>query len=315
MQKLGAVVILFSFLLLISCELKETIKKESESDNIYFTFKHPETDQEYEIVHAYKLYKKYEKRIKEDSATPNFLLFDEEVIEPIVDACYKNAEFFVGNFDLTVKAPENMEEVNNIIKTMDEKQLNKAIQEALLKSSDYIPSEKKTNICIFPIEEDHITQSMDTWGAGKISFYYNNKFYTEEFIKTTIAHEYNHSVWFEKYYKKEEEETVLDRLILEGKAVMFQKLVYPDIDVDNLYYNFKLDFWNKIEPDLQTYDLKRAQEILIGGNGLPYNYGYSEGYNMVRTYLNKHPDITPEEWTGLTSKEIYEEGNYIENYQ
>lgn len=314
MRKLGVLVIVLSFLLLISCEQKETIKEEKELDDIYYSFKHPETGQEYEIVHAYKLYENFENRIGEDSSKPNFLLFDEEVIEPIVDACYRDAEFFAGNFDLTVKAPVNMEEVNNLIKTIDEKQLNQTIKDALLKSSDYIPSEKKTNICIFPVEKDQITQGMDVWGAGKISVYYS-KFYTEEFIKTTIAHEYNHSVWFEKYYKEDEEETVLDRLILEGKAVMFQKLVYPDIEVDNLYYNFKQDFWKQIEPDLQTYDLKRAKEILVGGDRLPYNYGYSEGYNMVRTYLNKHPDLTPEEWTGLTSEKIYEEGNYIEHYQ
>ncbi|MBZ9536220.1 MULTISPECIES: DUF2268 domain-containing putative Zn-dependent protease [Bacillaceae] len=314
MQKPGVLVILLFFLLLISCEQKETIKEEKESDDIYYSFKHPETGQEYQIVHAYKLYENYENRIREDSSKPNFWQFDEEVIEPIVDACYQDAVFFAGNFDLTVKAPENMEEINEIIKIMDEKKLNKTIQEALLKSSDYISSENKTNICIFPVEEDQITHGMDAWGAGKISVYYN-KYYSEEFIKTTIAHEYNHSVWFEKYYKEDEEETVLDRLILEGKAVMFQKLVYPDIEVENLYYNFKKDFWKQIEPDLQTYDLKRASEILNGGDKLPPNYGYSEGYNMVRTYLNKHPDLTPEEWTGLTSQEIFEEGNYIEHYQ
>ena len=63
MQKPGVLVILLFFLLLISCEQKETIKEEKESDDIYYSFKHPETGQEYQIVHAYKLYENYENRI------------------------------------------------------------------------------------------------------------------------------------------------------------------------------------------------------------------------------------------------------------
>ncbi len=40
-------------------------------------------------------------------------------------------------------------------------------------------------------------------------------------------------------------------------------------------------------------------EIILGGNGLPNRYGYSEGYKMVKSYLDLHPNVTPEEWTAL----------------
>ena len=67
---------------------------------------------------------------------------------------------------------------------------------------------------------------------------------------------------------------------------------------------------------LRVVDSRRINEMKFGGsNGLPTSYGYSEGYKMVRSYLNLHPDMTVEEWTSKSPKEIFEEGNYIANYK
>ncbi|MEK4868180.1 DUF2268 domain-containing putative Zn-dependent protease [Niallia sp. FSL W8-1348] len=82
-----------------------------------------------------------------------------------------------------------------------------------------------------------------------------------------------------------------------------------------VYFNFNKDLWKQIEPDLQKIDYSRTSQILNGGKQFPSSYGYSEGYNMLKSYLYLHPDLTPEEWTGISGKEIYEEGNYIEHYQ
>jgi hypothetical protein len=66
-------------------------------------------------------------------------LFEEEVIDPIYNACYKYAEYFTE----TIKAPEGRKEVNDLIKTTDETLINSAIKESLIKSSNYIPSIQK----------------------------------------------------------------------------------------------------------------------------------------------------------------------------
>lgn len=75
------------------------------------------------------------------------------------------------------------------------------------------------------------------------------------------------------------------------------------------------ELWSKVEPDLNKYDLNRTSEILHGGKGLPKGYGYIEGYKMVKSYLDLHPNVTPEEWTALSSKEIFEKGDYLEHYK
>ncbi|MGE6515958.1 DUF2268 domain-containing putative Zn-dependent protease [Lysinibacillus sphaericus] len=69
------------------------------------------------------------------------------------------------------------------------------------------------------------------------------------------------------------------------------------------------------EPDLNKYDLNRTLEILHGGKGLPKAYGYSEGYKMIKSYLDLNPDNTPEYWTALSSQDIIEKGKYFEHYK
>ncbi|WP_445480690.1 DUF2268 domain-containing putative Zn-dependent protease [Lysinibacillus irui] len=44
-------------------------------------------------------------------------------------------------------------------------------------------------------------------------------------------------------------------------------------------------------------NLNRALEIIKGGNSLPHSYGYSEGYKIVKSYLDLHPNVLIEEWT------------------
>ncbi|WP_320938741.1 DUF2268 domain-containing putative Zn-dependent protease, partial [Lysinibacillus capsici] len=81
-----------------------------------------------------------------------------------------------------------------------------------------------------------------------------------------------------------------------------------DLDYNKVY-------WADVAADLDKPDLNRALDIIRGGNDLPYQYGYSEGYKMVKSYLDLHPDVSIEEWTALSPKEIFEKGNYLENYQ
>ncbi|MBP3039292.1 hypothetical protein J9303_07265 [Bacillaceae bacterium Marseille-Q3522] len=47
----------------------------------------------------------------------------------------------------------------------------------------------------------------------------------------------------------------------------------------------------------------------------PYLYGYSEGYKMVKAYLELNPNVTPEEWTEMSAKEIFDKGNYAGKYK
>ncbi len=96
---------------------------------------------------------------------------------------------------------------------------------------------------------------------------------------------------------------------------MFEKLVYPDLNFTRIDLDYNKVYWSDVAADLEKHNLIRALEIIRGGNGLPFSYGYSEGYKMVKSYLDLHPNVSIEEWTALSPKEIFEKGKYLENYQ
>jgi uncharacterized protein YjaZ len=167
---------------------------------------------------------------------------------------------------------------------------------------------------VFPEHEKYPYQ-MITAGSGKIIVFIDE---LDNYYKSGLAHEYHHSVWTEKHFNEDDYLTILDSLIMEGQAVMFETLVYPDSNSTDFVVDdsFNKEYWKSIESYLESSTSGYSIEILMGGSkGLPDYYGYSEGYKMVRSYLNMYPDMTVEEWTSKKAKEIFEEGNYIANYE
>lgn len=302
-------------LMLASCTEKDTSEPSDAQptiESITEAFEHPETKQKFKIVNAYELYQNYTDKVERNPNDSQMEIYEEEIIDPIYSDCFEDGEY-IHMADLAIDVTQGSLPKNQALsEKIDREETEKTIKEALFKSADLLPTEKETTVCVLPTTDTN-TMGINV-GTGKITLLYN-KYYTPEEIKATIAHEYHHSVWTEKHLPKEVPYTVLDNLIFEGKAVMFEKAVYPDIDFSQVDLTYQKVYWSTIEGDLEKPDLNRSLEILWGGNGLPTGYGYSEGYKMVKSYLDLHPDLTPEEWTALSSKEIFEKGNYLKNYQ
>jgi hypothetical protein len=319
-------ILLISFLTLIACEKTEKADQEMSKtqkkikyESTVVPFEHPQTKQKYKIVNAYKLYQNYIDEVKKHPDTPFLDVYKEEVIDPIYSDCFENGEY-LHIADPILKAdpnhlnvsPTHLVEIQNLIDKMDSQQTDDIIKEALIKSSDLLPSEKETIACVLPSTNKYA--EMITVGAGKIAVLYNWQ-YTEDTLRAGVAHEYHHSIWAEKHMDRTTPSSVLDNLIFEGKAVMFEKTVYPNIDFTPVDPAYDKELWSNIEPDLHTYDFNRSIEILMGGKDLPWLYGYSEGYKMVKSYLELNPKLTPTEWTGVSPLEIFEKGKYLEKYQ
>ncbi|WP_245890030.1 DUF2268 domain-containing putative Zn-dependent protease [Rummeliibacillus pycnus] len=290
-------------------------KKEQNTDykEIKYTFEDPQTKQKFKIVHASQLFERYIEKVKENPSKSTLELYKEEVIQPVYKDCFENGEFLYMAEDLLNSAPDSLAELELINEELETRNLvmNKIIQESLLKSAALLPSQKDTAVCVFP--SSRANMPMLTVGAGKIIIPYTG-YDKDDYIKVSVAHEYLHSVWAEKYLSNYSG-TVLDNFIFEGKAVMFEKTVYPNLESIPVDLTYDKELWSKIEPDLNKKDLNRQLEILVGGKDLPRSYGYSEGYKMIKSYLDLNPGKTPEEWTGLSTQEIIEKGKYFENYK
>ncbi|MGF9975275.1 DUF2268 domain-containing putative Zn-dependent protease [Viridibacillus arvi] len=312
-------VLIITFLTLTSCIQTEKSKSElsdsnekQDIDSIVLSFEHPQTNQKYKIVNAYKLYQNYIDKVESNPKHSQLEIYNEEVIKPVYSDCFENGEYpYMADPVINVD-PNRLSENQKLSEKIDREETEKIIKEALLKSSDLITSENETTVCVFP--STNVNASMVTVGAGKIIVLYN-KYFNDAVLRAGVAHEYHHSVWTEKYLRKDVPFSVLDNLIFEGKAVKFEKSVYPEIVSTPVDLTYNKIYWSKIALDLQKNDLNRSLEIILGGNGLPLYYGYSEGYKMVKSYLDLNPNVTPEEWTALSSKELFEKGNYLENYK
>lgn len=304
--------LIITLLTLTSCTHAEESKAKQDIESIVLSLEHPQTGQKFKIVNAYKLYQNYADKVEINPEQSQLEIYNEEVIKPIYSVCFENGEYPNMADEVLNVDPDLLIENQILSEKIDREETENIIKEALLKSSDLLPSGIETTVCVFPSTNTNIL--MTTVGAGKIIVLYN-KYYNEDVLRSSMAHEYHHSVWTEKYLRNAPAFTVLDSLIFEGKAFMFEKLVYPDIYIYPIYTTFNKYFWSKIVLDLEKHDLNRSYEIILGGNGLPNRYGYSEGYKMVKSYLDLHPNVTPEEWTALSAKEIFEKGNYLENYK
>lgn len=295
-------------------------EKEQKTDDkeMVFSFEHLQTKQKFKIIHANQLFYPYIEKVKDNpnlSPSETLELYNKEIIQPIYQDCFENGEYIHMAETLLNTVPKGLTEIQNISEKMETRkaEINQLIQESLLKSSDLLPSQSDVAVCVFPSFTNNSTAI--TVGAGKIIIPLNLNV-LDDSIKLNVAHEYHHSVWAEKYFSKNVWSSVLDNIVFEGKAVMFERSVYPEyFGYIPLDFTYSKELWSKVEPDLNNYDFNRTSEILHGGKGLPIGYGYSEGYKMVKSYLDLHPNVTPEEWTALSSKEIFEKGHYLEHYK
>jgi hypothetical protein len=165
--------LLLIFLTLISCTQTEKAKNKTsdsfeiqEYETIVLPFEHPQTKQKFKIINAYKLYHTYIEKVKEN---PNSILLDlykEEVIEPTYNDCFNNAEYLHMADSILNVAPERFTEIQVLTEKMDSRGTDKLIREALEKSSNLIPSETETTVCVFP--STNLNIAMVTVGAGKI---------------------------------------------------------------------------------------------------------------------------------------------------
>ncbi|MFD2630237.1 DUF2268 domain-containing putative Zn-dependent protease [Oceanobacillus kapialis] len=297
---------IFIVILLAGCQ---------EEEDITTKFTHPDTDQPFQIVSAYKLYDAFIDEASQESEEVNIeTLFEKMVLEPVHDQCFAEGEHTKAMELTWEQSFSNLENTKELIKEIDTENVNQAIEDSLIKSATLLPSEIENTVCVFPaLGESPLGFNV---GAGKILLFHSS-YLDEDNYKTTTAHEYHHSVWTEKFYDPDDNFTVLDNMVFEGKAVLFEELVYPEMYSYSIpvYSTYDQHHWELIEADLNQGNLERSLEILYGEGELPPLYGYSEGYKIVTHYLEQNPDLEPEEWLGIGAEEIFTEGDYISNYK
>jgi len=129
-------------------------------------------------------------------------------------------------------------------------------------------------------------------------------------LKSVITHEYHHHWRIQTLGTKEFEETLLDRIILEGLAEFFvsyrlgNTFIGPYKDV--LTESAALSLWEEIFKKYADNTGSSNDKFMFGSpvENLPFWGGYSVGFHLVNRFAIHHPEITIEQMTAMKSKEF-----------
>ena len=285
-------------------------EKTSNKDE-YIIEKTTEDGQDLWVFSAYEYVAQYVEKAKEtDDLSERYKLWKTIVMDHVQESCLS------GEYSHLVKKyvntpPRDLKKVKDDITILRASEPEKTTLQALNKSADALPGED-TTVCLLP--SGNLDYGGVTVGAGKVSVFYF-PYFDKDRLKQTVAHEYHHSTWTEKFSQNYEWD-LLGNIIFEGKAEYFTSLLYGEPVVKSYHMDDEQEkkLWNQVKDSLDTTEHEQVNTVLYGdGTEFPYSFGYITGYHIVRDYAENHPETTIEEWTKLSPEVLYEESGYEES--
>lgn len=189
------------------------------------------------------------------------------------------------------------------------------IEEALKESAKLLPGGDKT-VHIFP------TASVQAQGLAlneEVMILWVYPTLTSEELKQTVAHEYFHLIDMEKgtFESSMAASTLLESTVMEGKAVSFASLVYPETDlswISNEDGSVSEQVRTLFMQQKDSYDLQVWTDFLNGNSakGIPPYATYMIGHEIMQSFLQNHPDVLINEWLKMTAEEILRGSDYRE---
>jgi uncharacterized protein YjaZ len=297
---------------------------DSTSNNIqYKTINFSQSDQQFSIVSFYLSMPTYIEKAKENRGEIN-RIYKNLVYDPIwKDFASKGECSFLAK---TLKNPiTDLEELNNEIEVLSESGVEEIVKDALIKVSKVLSGPNTTVYLqvIDPIYKQHIPKNLQTgivahtFGAGRIFIAIDPT--TSEWrnqLQKIVAHEYHHSVWISLNFKTINF-SLLEYLVLEGRADSFADLLYPDIESPwtNIFgLEKEQSVWQSINNVLHLRDEQLNMKIAVGDKEIPFGSAYTMGYRIMQEFLKNNPEVTLLEWTDMEATEILSKSQYEEKF-
>ena len=195
------------------------------------------------------------------------------------------------------------------------KELNKLISNALIKSYKVLPS-PHTNIFVFPTFSSFVKHQMK--GSTGYSPYKNTihmYVYPEKVIgwqqeiSNTIAHEYTHSVVMRHHKWR----TLLDSLAYEGLAEHFRERI---VGGGRAPWTIAISkeqiqrYWRELKPQINSKDYKLYHKVFFEGKSYPRWTGYTIGYNIFKSFLKNEKSKDWKQIVKNNSTQILAKSNF-----
>ncbi|ART75431.1 hypothetical protein B4U37_04950 [Sutcliffiella horikoshii] len=243
-------------------------------------------------------------------------LFSAHVVKPFSKEIYGHE--YSSRDDPFYVAPVNTDKMKEMIIQLDDQyeEISRFIKEGLEDSTALLTGSEKVRIYLQPHSPDFNYLEMGgvvAFAADKdvMVLQIDPRKYTEKSIKQTIAHEFHHVVTMEVSDWAYRKHHLLERVIMEGKADTFGKLVYEDYDVawiEPLNPEATERVWSFIEENKGSYEMEDLTMLHMGqpSSGFPKWSNYRIGYRIMEDFLKRNPELTLEQWTEMRADEILE---------
>lgn len=146
--------------------------------------------------------------------------------------------------------------------------------------------------------------------SGKIFFAVLPDAQVRSTLRSVINHEYHHHWRTHALNITEQNQTLMDRLILEGLAEHFVRIRLGDVYIgpykDALTEEQAKDLWGSTYKSCRNELGERTNVYMFGSKeeNLPFWGGYSLGYYLVKWYLEKNEGSSIEYMTSLSSEKF-----------
>ncbi|GAB6109060.1 DUF2268 domain-containing putative Zn-dependent protease [Fusibacter bizertensis] len=262
----------------------------------------------------------FTKYIENTKNTNNDKLYKEIIFDSIYENYFQGSEYSQLAVSYINRTINDIDDLNKKLELLNNAHIEELIDIALQKCNKYLQG-VDTTVLIFPstLEYQDLTLNLGgvsgcTIGSGKILILVDPTINDwESKLLYTVAHEYHHSVWTSKKLSNENF-TLLDYLIFEGKADSFANIVYPEIEVpwtSSVNHEVEITTWNAISDYLSNTDSELLLKVMFGGvDNYPYWGGYTIGYKIVQEFIKNNQEINIEEWTKLQPNILLEKSNY-----
>ena len=296
----------------------------SEEDKIpsQSTIEFEQNGQGFKVIPLYEEFLDYAIEAAEDSSKNNKGEFYSKVTQPFLNSASEENAILSGGLDYSQyfyppgNAQALKENTNELL--MQQNEINKLIKESLVKAATKLPGGKKT-IFVRPINPQvSIIKQMNGVAAITLS---NNAIvimldpsFEKEMLKYVVAHEYHHSIFFED---NENDYSLLNGIIFEGKAESFASRLYPDISVPWSEPLSSEEEKVVLEEVKSNVDSRSADIYSKFQNGnvnkdIPRWSNYKIGFKITESYITNHPELSIRNWTMKSGEEIVRGSDYGE---
>ncbi|MGA9288211.1 MAG: DUF2268 domain-containing putative Zn-dependent protease [Anaerobacillus sp.] len=299
----------------------------SEEDKIpsQSTIEFEKNGQGFKVIPLYEEFLDYANEAIEDSSKNNKGEFYSKVTQPFLNYTSEENAILSGGLDYShyfypTGNAQALKE-NTIDLLMQQNEINNIIKQSLVKAATKLPGGKKT-IFVRPIDpQASIIKRMNGVAAITLSkdaiVIMLDPSFKKEMLKYVVAHEYHHSLFLEE---SENDFSLLNGIIFEGKAESFASRLYPNISApwsEPLSSEDEKVVLEKVRSNVDSRSVDIYNQFQDGNvnNNIPMWSNYKIGFKITESYLTNHPEVSIKDWTMKSGEEIVHGSDFSEIFE